>query len=273
MSVQTSYSRDPSAAFAGMLGDARPSVISSRANGESANVPAGIFMKQSSTEGAALLLTAATEKLAGIVLNTFARNPGDVSVTLSGTDAYATKVEMPILEEGSAWVVCEEAMAVADSVYVRFSANGAGKLVVGAIRNDSDGVAQVTTVTPGASQNTTLFTIRVSFADRDYEFTTVSDGSMSATEVCDATRVAMAADTAFTARCVASGSATLILTGQVAGEAFEVSNDGTGTITVTATTPPAVHCRKVKGARVDVAASAAGVCKIVFSLNADNASL
>ena len=42
------------------------------------------------------------------------------------------------------------------------------------------------------------------------------------------------------ARVVASGTATLVLTGQTAGEAFTVQNSGTGTYTsITTGTPPA----------------------------------
>lgn len=271
MAAQTSYSRNPSAAFAGMLGDSRNHVISSRLNGESSNVPAGVFMAQG-TEGKAASLAAATDKLCGIVLNSFARNPGDSALSLSGTEAYGPKAIMPICEEGPVWVVCEEAMAIGDDVYVRYSTNGTGKLIVGAVRNDPDGVAQVTTVTPTAA-NSTEYSLRVQLSNgKSYTFSMVGDGSASATEIVTGLKTAMAADAAFTAAVVATGTTTLILTGQVAGDAFVVSEVSDGVLAVVATTPPAAHCRKVKGARVDVSSSDATVCKIVFSLAAELAA-
>ncbi len=164
-------------------------------------------------------------------------------------------------------------MAVGDNVYVRFTTNGTGKLQLGAIRNDADGVAQVSTGTPTASQDSTVFTVRVGFADASYTFEYTSDGSMTATEVADGLRAAMAADLAFTARVVATGTATLILTGQVAGEAFTPTTSGAGAVTWAATTPPAAHCRRVKGARVLKASSSTAPCLVYLSVSADTASL
>lgn len=266
MSVQTSYSRNPVAAFAGMLGDGRDPVTSSRLNGESANVPAGIFMAQGA-EGKAQLTAAAADRLAGIVLNTFSRNPGDMALSLAGTDAYGPKMLMPMLEQGSAWVVCEQTMAVTDKVYVRFLANGAGKLQLGAVRKDLDGVAQVTTITPTAV-NSTEYSLRVQLSNgQTYTFSMVSDATATAAEIVTGLRAAMAADAAFTAAVVATGSTTVILTGQVAGDAFTVSEVSDGVLAVAATTPPVAHARLVKGARVDAASTAAaGVVKLVFDL-------
>lgn len=273
MAVQSSYSRSFDAAFAGQPGDSGYKRDSSSTNSTGSAIPAGIGVCQATAAGELKLPDSATAKLLGIVLNTFARNPGDAAVSLSGTAAVADKASANLREQGAVYVVVEEAVTVADAVYMRHTANGAGKLQLGAFRNDLDGVAQVTTVTPAASQNTTLFTLRVTFPDaKDFEFTVVSDGSMTATEVCDALRVAMAADAVFTARVVATGTATLILTGQLAGEAFEVANDGTGTYTsITATTAAASTCRLVKGARFLTAAAAAGVAMLYIDIAVDRA--
>lgn len=267
MTTQSTYSRSFDAAFAGQPGDSGPKRDSSATNTTGSAIPAGIGVCQAATAGELKLPDSATAKLLGIVLNTFNRNPGDGSVSLSSTAAIVDTAQANIREQGAVYVTVEEAVAVTDPVYMRHTANGAGKLQLGAFRNDRDGVAQVTTVTPAASQNTTLFSLRVSFPEdgTDYEFTIVSDGSMTATEVCDAFRVAMAADTAFTARVVATGTATLILTGQVAGEAFNVANPGTGTYTsITATTAPAPTCRRVKGARFLKAAASASVPAMLY---------
>lgn len=270
--TQTSYSRSFDNAFAGQPGDSGFKRDISYLNTTASAMPAGIGVCQAATAGEMKLPDSATAKFVGVILNSFAREPGNQDVSLSGTAAIVVGGGANVRELGSVYALCEEAMAVTDKVFMRHTANGAGKLQAGAFRNDSDGVAQVTTVTPAAGQNTTLFTLRVSFADRDYEFTIVSDGSMTATEVCDAFRVAMAADTAFTARVVATGTATIVLTGQVAGEAFEVANSGTGTFTsITATTPPAATCREVKGARVLIPSSAAGPALIYFDVAIDRA--
>lgn len=270
MSAQTTYSRDPSVAYAGQLGDPNPRLIATRSNSESsANVAAGIFLKQD-TEGKAKLLTAATERLAGVVLNTFSRNPGDVSVSLSGNEAYAPKAAMPMLQEGSAWVRCEQAMAVTDSVYVRF-ATGSGT-TIGAVRKDPDGVAQVSTITPTAVNNA-IYVLRVQLANgQSYTFEYVGDGSATATEIVTGFKTLMAADADFSAAITASGTSTLILTAVAAGVAFTAHSEGDGAMAVAATTPPAPTARLVKGARVDTPSTGAGVCKLQFSLNAENAS-
>lgn len=273
MSTQSSYSRSFDAAFAGQPGDSGYKRDSSSTNTTGSAIPAGIGVCQATAVGELKLPAAATDKLLGLVLNTFSRNPGDGNVSLSSTAAIVDTAQANIREQGAIYALVEEAVTVADPVYMRFTANGTGKLQLGAFRNDPDGVAQVTTVTPGASQNTTLFTLRVSFSSpsNDYEFTVVSDGSMTATEVCDAFRVTMAADAEFTARVVATGTATLILTGQVAGEVFLVRNDGTGTVTVTATTPAAPTCRLVKGARFLSASTGAGVAQMYIDVAVDRA--
>ncbi len=269
---QTSYARDFTAAFAGMEGEGG-SRKASYANGESANIPAGILVKVYA-EGVAKLPDSATARLAGAVLNNFAREPGNPATTLSGTDAVVPHATFPTLTEGAVWLQSEESLAVTDDVYVRFATNGTGKLQLGAIRNDPDGVAQVTTVTVAASQNSTLFGLRIKFADESYAFQVVSDSDMTATEVDDAFRVAMAANALFTARVVATGTSTLILTGQVAGEAFTVQNDGTGTYTsITTGTPPAAHCRRVKGARILKASTSTAPCLVYLSVAADTAQL
>ena len=126
---QTSYAQIFTAAFAGMLGDYPDARVESAVNGESVNVPAGIFMVEDATlSRTAKMMTAATgagAKLIGAVINTFARNPGDADVQLSGTnDAYTPNKTMPLLTRGTFWAVSESAFAIGDDVYVRHTANG-----------------------------------------------------------------------------------------------------------------------------------------------------
>jgi hypothetical protein len=126
--TQASYAQIFTTAFAGMLGDFPDARVESAVNGESVNVPAGIFMAEGATDRTAKLLTAATgagAKLIGAVINTFMRNPGDADTTLSGAlDAYTPQKTMPMLTRGTFWCVSESAFAVGDDVFVRHTVNG-----------------------------------------------------------------------------------------------------------------------------------------------------
>ena len=133
---QTTYSRNFEAAFAGMLGDSGDHRIGSYLNVEGSDIPAGILVALVG-EGQAELVEATGDLLAGGVLKTFARDPGDASGALSGTAVIKSGHMMPVLEEGAVWLLGEEAMAVGDDVFVRFAA-GAGGSQLGAVRNDAD---------------------------------------------------------------------------------------------------------------------------------------
>lgn len=124
---QTSYGVNFTAAFAGMAGDEPAARVESFRNDDASSIPAGIFMAQGTTDQSAILLTAASGaggKIAGVVLNTFARNPGDADNTLSGTAAYTPDSSVPLVTEGTIWCVSESAFALGDDVYVRHTANG-----------------------------------------------------------------------------------------------------------------------------------------------------
>lgn len=277
---QTSYNRYFVNAFAGMLGDTGPSYVQTRVNGESINVPAGIGMKEGSTEGTALLPSAATSKLAGITVNSKQRNPGDAQSTLSGTDAFLPKNEMNLLTEGAIFVKPEQAVVVGDATWCRFatSVNDGTLTQKGNFRKDADGVAQVTTGTPGASQNDTVFSIRIEVQDSlgrkiPFDFEYLSDGSMTATEVNNAFRTLMAADTEFSAYITATGTATLILTAAAAGISFTATTEGDGTISWAATTPAAPTAFRVRGARwLKGSDSTSGVALLYFSAAVHNAT-
>lgn len=131
MAFQTTYSRAPDAAFAGQLGDAGDTRIVSLKNDQGADIPAGVIVSRKA-EGTADLPAGATELMAGAVVNSFARNPND----LSGTAAVKDQEQFNCLEEGAIWLLCEEAMAITDDVFVRH-ASGTGTQL-GAIRNDID---------------------------------------------------------------------------------------------------------------------------------------
>lgn len=132
---QTSYTRDFTQAYAGMLGDNGDRRIEARINNQGADLAAGIFVKNSA-EGLCTLLSSAGDKLAGVVVNTFAHNPGDASKALTAGTVIEAGEMANVLTDGAVWVVCEEAMAVTDPVYARHTA-GTGT-TIGAVRNDID---------------------------------------------------------------------------------------------------------------------------------------
>lgn len=75
-------------------------------------------------------------KIAGII--PFVRLYEDAKDSLNRY-GYPTERQIPIVKEAIIYVYCEENIAINDAVYVRHTANGAGKLNVGTgFRNDAD---------------------------------------------------------------------------------------------------------------------------------------
>lgn len=239
---QSTYTRPYNDRIVGQPSDSDHQERTTKLNNEGAAIPAGVAVTENA-EGKCDLVDASTDKIAGVVINDYTRDPNG----LTGSEAYGDAKMFPLMVEGGIMVVVDGTVTVGGEVYVRHTANGAGKLQLGAFRGDADGVAQVTTLTPTAA-NTTLYSLMVEAPSGAlYSFNTTSDGSATATEINDALRVLMAADSAFTAEIVASGTATLILTAVAAGKAFKVFSFGPGVIAQAATTPPAPHARKVPG--------------------------
>lgn len=134
---QTSYSRSFDGAFAGQLGDTGPKRSGTYINDQGADIPAGVFVAFKSESAQAKLCDLpadAGDEIAGIALNSFARDPD----SLTGTAAIKSGNACNVLEWGSAYVVCEETMAVGDDVYTRITSDGGSNTVLGRIRNDSD---------------------------------------------------------------------------------------------------------------------------------------
>src|SRR4051812_40577699 len=97
MSVQTSYSTNFGAAIPGQL--CEHTHVSSLKNDQAADIPAGIAV-YNKAEGTAALPTTATQRLAGVVVNSYARNPND----LTGTNAILDQDMMNVLDEGAIMV-------------------------------------------------------------------------------------------------------------------------------------------------------------------------
>lgn len=131
--AQTSYS-NMSKGFAGQLGDSDPGArLESNLNAEGAAIPAGVAVVQSA-EGQIDLLDNSADKILGIVVNSFSRDP---SATLSGIEAIPAGAVCDVLVRGAIRVHVEENVAVGDPVYARHTANG-GNTILGKFRNDAD---------------------------------------------------------------------------------------------------------------------------------------
>lgn len=262
MAPQTSYGSAIPVAFAGMKGDLTPDYVRSYANGEaSAEIPFGVAVAAGSADDTAILPASAGARLLGIVLH--AHNYALTSEL--GTTGLKPKVTMNVLVRGTAWVTVEEAVNDGDRCFIRHTAKG-GNTQLGKFRKSADGVAEVKTITPTAA-DTTQYGLRVSVGDADFEFSIVSDGSATATEIVSAFKTVMAADDAFSALVAASGTSTLILTGAVAGTGISVESNGAGTLAVADTTPGAATAVELRGARFLTTAGSGGLALVEADFN------
>ena len=268
---QTSYSITHDVGYLGGRADSGPMQASAALNKSGSEIPFGRIVVLDTTAGRVnalgpndytpvKLISAAGQAVEGALLHDQAHDPDAASGAQDG--------EMcSVLRKGKIYLWTEQAVTPADPVYVRHTVGGAPTTQIpGQVRKDRDGVAQVSTYTPTAAEHSKAFGVRVSFADRDYYFDAVSDATMTATEVCDALRLAMAADAEFTARAVATGTTTLIRTGQVAGEAFAVANAGQGAGTWAATTPPAAKAELLATAKFRGTAAAGSIVAVELNL-------
>ena len=127
--MQTSYSQDPVLGQAGQVADDFLSDVETRVAGGA--ITAGLFVIASAA-GKCTVPAAAfnIEKALGIAR----LDPNRTSA------AYAANDSLAVIRKGRVWVEVEaDSAAVADTpAYVRVTANGAGKLTLGAFRSDSD---------------------------------------------------------------------------------------------------------------------------------------
>ena len=205
-----------------------------------------------------LLPSAAGDSVVGVGVRTAAyRDDG------AATDVLAAE-DVACLRQGEIFMYSEEAVASGDPVYFRHTSKG-GNTVLGRVRNDADGTAEVSTITPTAV-NDTDYALNVRIGTADYQFMYTSDGSATATEICDGLRTAMALDAGFTAAVTASGTATLILTAATAGVNLVVTSNGPGALAIVETTGPAPTCDLLAGARFIETTSTAGLARVALNL-------
>lgn len=271
--AQTEYLATMRTAYPGMKGTARDTVVQSYASAEaSAEIPFGVGVIQGATAAKAVLPSAVTDaaKFLGVVLHS---HTYQVGVQL-GDVGVKPKRMLSVQEVGDPYVTVEEAVNRGDQVYMRITSDGGSNTQPGTFRKTPDGVAEVQTITPTAA-NAGEYVLQVVFPQRNnlsYIFHATGDADATATEICNSWRVAMAANAAFTALVVATGTATLILTGQLAGETFKVYDSSDPAVSaVVVTTAGAPKAIKLPGVFFEETLSAAGVGRISLNRNATKA--
>ena len=253
--AQTEYSTTNPVGFAGQMVRDVPDGVRTALNEEATTLVYGIGVKQGAVERGVAKLAAVADKVIGVLAHKFR------AVEDGGETGLPADRDGPLMQDGDIFVLCEEAIALGDRVFCR--AIVAGEEVAGAFRNDADGTAQVSTVTPTAA-NSTQYSLNVSVYGSDGNvkcsaaFKITSDGDGTATEICDAFRTEMQAHTLFNSLVASTGTATLILTAVDKSNTFEVNDSGSvGTLSIAATTAGAPDCLELTNARW-VSASSTG---------------
>lgn len=264
--MQTSFPEFPDAAVAGQIADSGADFYTrSGLNENAAAIPYGLLVKEGS-EDDGFDLYSASAKPAGVTVHSHASALADNENPGVQADSMCE-----LMRRGRIQVTVEDAVTKGARAYARHTSDGGSNTQKGKFRSDNDGVSQVTTVTP-TSANSTKFALDVFVNGKLFPFTTTSDGSSSATEICDQFRTAMAADAAFSALITASGTATLILTGTAAmkGKAFQVGDGGAvgNYASITETTPASTRADEVEGCRFLSSADAGGLAVLEVNLPA-----
>lgn len=268
MTAQTAYTINHAQGYPGGLDSGIKRARTARNNTATA-IPTGRFVAfdtgASTSELAAKLPVALTDKLIGVSMLDQARENTAVD--------YAQNELFSILREGNILMFTEQAVTPNDPVFVRTSVTGATGSVpaLGQVRKDANGAVEVNTVTPTAG-NTTAYGLSFNINGRTFTFQVLSDATATAQEICDAFRTAMAADAAFTALVVATGTTTLILTSQQLGVPQNVtvnaSTTGTGGLAIVATTPGAPTAIAAAGCSFMTSAAAGGLVWVSVNLPA-----
>lgn len=140
--MQTTYQKIPDPSFQGMLADNGLHDVASAAYEAKAagSAPFGVGMVVGSSDAQCALPSGANDVFLGVAAHRFIA-PGTVgSNAFTGEQGIEDTQTVDALRKGRIWVVVEDAVDPGDSVFVRHTANGAGKLQLGAFRGaDNDG--------------------------------------------------------------------------------------------------------------------------------------
>jgi hypothetical protein len=141
--------------------DLEHNVTSTRVNMDTVGIPPGVMCARGTNDGDAILPATSSALMMGIVGATH-----DVPIDFlqftqgMGSDGFQPGVVLNVITRGKAYVVVEQDVTEGDRAYVRYSANGAGKLQLGAFRKDSDGAGTSAHAVEVTSQVKFLATVK-----------------------------------------------------------------------------------------------------------------
>lgn len=119
----------------GMLQGIQPHDIHSAvANGD---IPFGRVVAQSTAPSASALGIVKLPTLTGDLMLGISVHQHNAPATVGGSSLHESGKILPVLKNGLIAMLVEDAMTPTSSVFVRFTANGAGK-IIGQIRSDAD---------------------------------------------------------------------------------------------------------------------------------------
>lgn len=139
MTVQTSYSLSPGAAYAGLVD--RADLVEAKLQGEaSAEIALGYAVKLHATERNLVVLpTTETDKIYGIVCRTHIYSP---TVDI-GTTGVKPGASLNIIRRGRVWVTAEDAVTYQGRGWVRCTTGGDAAEIVGGITAADEGTETI----------------------------------------------------------------------------------------------------------------------------------
>lgn len=137
MSVQSTYGTTMTKAIEGALADNGPHDCMAKFNEEaSAKIPFGRAVKFGTADNGALLPSAETDKIAGIVVHVDAYTTGsDGELTSTGLIPDAV---MTLLRKGRIWAMARTAVTPGDRLWVRAVSSNTGYEVLGGLEDADD---------------------------------------------------------------------------------------------------------------------------------------
>jgi len=148
MAGQTAYVQNAPIALGGMIDRAfNPTEINSYTVDASVStgIPEGVVVVSPAGSDTTVRLPALTGEITGalyvgISVRLTAREPKNGTVVADGGSVmYAAKDQLPVMRQGCIYVIPEAGGTTkGNAVFARFTANGAGKLQLGALRLDAD---------------------------------------------------------------------------------------------------------------------------------------
>ena len=143
MTVQTSIQQDPNIAYEGMISESNPFGLDiiTKIVQTAAGLSAGRFCAQGTADNQCIIPAAAGDVTGLGALGFTIYDPSKPTnwPPSATTVAYPQGQAVPILRKGRIWLVTEQAVTPADSVFVRYAANSFS--VIGRVRKDNDGGA------------------------------------------------------------------------------------------------------------------------------------